>query len=299
MQKFCSLLSITAVCSLLLSSCNSFTKLKEAKLRKTNHLMAFSALNNTDELQDENFLKAYVSDDRVRVKIREENDGLTISAQDKEEVEGLGTDESKFKIKFYSKVKKTANVTDAKKGVNPPNFFFNTSDIKKFEKSLNDGVRYSQTRPYVQIMTMAVKFRKKIEEDKSSNLPAVPPQIESGSGVATLAIAGGFKQSWVNFKGSKNALGFTAVTHSIAGGLLVGLSAADLKAATTRGKITGSNFETKNLTIPVGVHAVYGFNNINIGFALGQDIILGHNRTEWNYFGKWWKGIIIGLDIIK
>lgn len=303
MRLFHFLTAILVAVSLMLSSCKAIKQeLKTSRLRKENHLFSYSALKNPSN-DTTPIPKTYIStkQSHAQVKVKEDNDGLFITIQNKSEVEGLGRDQSKFKIKYLSDAVNAPDLSFSpiKGATRPPEFFFNSSDAKRHFGFADDVFRYRQLRPYIQALTVAVKFRSKIDADLNNNLPAAPAQIESGSGVATIALATGLKHSWSKYTGSKNALGFSTISHSLATGVLVGLSAADLKASTTRGQVTGANVESKNLIIPVGLHLVYGYNNINLGVAVGKDIITGPNRTKWNYFDRTWWAIIVGIDIVK
>jgi hypothetical protein len=53
----------------------------------------------------------------------------------------------------------------------------------------------------------------------------------------------------------------------------------------------------KTAIIPVGMHFVLGYNNINVGAAAGYDLITGPNKDAWAYRGELWTGV--GLDIVK
>ena len=277
---------------------------KKSRLRKDNDLFTFSAYNNPVPGGGAAIIptpKLYRSTGIVQVRLREDSDGLFITAVNPNEVIDQTVPGTRVRINYSSDASNLpavfGSIAVAKRTTQPPSFFFNATDAKNLFSIPDASIRYKQLRPYLQVMTIAVKFRKKI--DATVELPAAPAQIEAGSGVATIALATGIKHSWSKYTGSKNALGFSTISHSLAGGFLLGLGSADLKAGSTRGQVTGSNFETKNLTIPVGVHLVYGYNNINLGVAFGQDIITGPNRTDWNYFGKMWSAIIVGIDIIK
>jgi hypothetical protein len=51
--------------------------------------------------------------------------------------------------------------------------------------------------------------------------------------------------------------------------------------------------------ISIGEAIVFGFNNINLGYAFGWDNATGPSASSWIYKGKMWHGIILSLDLIK
>ncbi|AKD56955.1 hypothetical protein [Spirosoma radiotolerans] len=281
--------------NLFFSSCKSFkTEFKQARLLKNDTLLAWTK----HQFGGDGGLGAYRTIDVVKVQIKEDLEGLFLTVIDKNDIEGIqddnptATQSNSAKIEFLKEKKiKTPDLSgsfsETKGATIPPNFFFNTSDERVYFGFKNRTLRYRQLRPYVQAMATAFKHRGKVGN--------VQAQFESGlSG----ALAGGLKHSWNKFTGTKNALGFSTISKSLAGGVLVGLSTADINAKSTQQRVDDAN-ATKNLTFPVGAHIVVGYNNINFGIAAGQDIIIGSNCEKWNYHGQWWWGVLVGLDIIK
>ena len=165
--------------------------------------------------------------------------------------------------------------------------YFYSSKEAAFPGQDRTGLRYSQLRPFLQISAIPIKFRGPVGN--------VTPQVESS---VNGALSFGVKYSKNRYTGIKNGLGFTTNSKSIAVGGLIGLNVVDVKSSTTQGKVADAN-ASKNAVVSTGVEVVLGLNNINLGVVVGEDIITGPHRTSWNYFGKPWVGLVIGIDIIK
>jgi len=217
------------------------------------------------------------NDSPFRATLREETDGIYFSALKSEQLseqQGFSMPSSRYEFS----ASKSATIA--------PNYFFSKNEATA-DANGNETFSYRQWRLYLQGMTIPIKFRSKTADQKA--------QVETGP---TLALAPGFKHSWVKYLGQKNSLGQTNTIFSISTGLLFGVGTVDINAKTTLGKVLDAD-ATKNVIIPVGLHFTLGINSINVGIAYGTDVITGPNRTSWSYFGKGWTGIIVGLDIIK
>lgn len=136
-------------------------------------------------------------------------------------------------------------------------------------------------------MAIPLKFRRPVEGMRA--------QTEAGP---TLALAPGLKHSWNKYKGTKNALGKNTTSVSVSFGGLAGLGVVDVNAKSTLSKVSDTD-ATKNAIIPLGFHLVGGVNTINVGVAVGWDVITGPNASHWVYKGQMWTGVIVGIDIIK
>lgn len=219
---------------------------------------------------------------KVSASIREDPDAVFISISKDDTTAKVG---KPFSVTLPASVVSSV-LSETRAFTSPPKYLFGTREAG-FDNNFEGGFTYRQLRPYVQAVAIAVKFRGPVGNALQ--------QVETGS---TFALAGGFKNSWSKYKGAKNSLGFTTRTWSIASGLLLGGGVVDIGTKTTQGQVLDTQ-ASKNFIIPVGLHLVVGFNNINLGVAVGQDIITGPNKTLWNYYKKPWVGILVGLDIIK
>lgn len=232
-------------------------------------------------------LTSYVTTAPFKATLKEDSDALYITTDEDNLTPGAGGNKKIDFIKvitpsplgslspFSIPEGKAASEPDKKK------FYFSIKeeDEKKFV--------YAQWKPYVQGIVIPIKFR--------LATGGVPPQVESGP---TLALAPGFKRSWNTYHGTKNALGFSTNSISVSAGLILGLGVTDVNSKTTQNQVADIN-ATKNAVIPLGFHFVAGYNNFNVGAALGWDAITGPNSSKWNYNGKPWVGLIVGFDIIK
>lgn len=228
-------------------------------------------------------LNRYESTRPLKASIKEDGDALYITL-DTSSVSGLG---SAIAILLPPSVM-GSQLSDSRALTYPPTkYLFSSKESGSFDTIENGTLKYRHWKPYIQAVAVAVKFRGRVGNALE--------QAEAGS---TFALAGGFKHSWVAYKGKKDALGLSSRTISTSLGVLIGGGTTDIKASTTQGAVPDTQ-ASKNFIIPVGLHAVFGFNNINLGLTYGTDIITGPNRTNWNYFKKPWVGIIIGLDILK
>jgi hypothetical protein len=245
-------------------------------------------------------LRVYHTNDAVLATLKEDGDAvfLSTSKNDSAKVRPVGT------VFFPSS--STFQAIPLAKGTSvAPKFYFSAAEAD-FSKLSNThtGVdsthfRYRQWRVYVQAMAIPLKFRRPVEASLAQGATparaAVHAQVETGP---SIALAPGFKHSWHRYRGTKNALGFTTSSFSLSAGALLGLGVVDINAKSTQGRIPDTD-ASRNAIIPVGAHFVVGFNNLNAGVAGGWDIITGPNRSAWNYHGKFWTGVIVGIDIIK
>ena len=89
----------------------------------------------------------------------------------------------------------------------------------------------------------------------------------------SLGFAVGYKLSWNRYSTSKNLWGNNTNKFSITPGAFLSAGATDLKKSNTRGPII--DFERKAPVVSPGVFLVFGFNNINFGYAIGADFATG------------------------
>lgn len=171
--------------------------------------------------------------------------------------------------------------------VSPPSYYFSLKEGRYQHASTRNALAYRHTRLYLQALAVPIKFRRAAENMKS--------QAETGP---TFALAPGFKHSWSWYNGSKNALGQTTTSVSISAGGLAGLGVVDVTDKTTNNRVAAAD-ASKNTIVPLGFHLMLGIAPINVGIAVGCDVITGRNKKEWIYRGERWTGIIVGLDLIK
>jgi len=150
---------------------------------------------------------------------------------------------------------------------------------------------YHDERLVFQTLTIPFKIRPHLRGSLKDSFPSV---TETG---LNLGFAGGYKFSWNRFSTSKNLWGSNTNRLSLTPGIFLSGGAAELKKANTRDPII--QFERKTATISPGLFFVLGFNNINFGYALGNDFATGPGAKGWLYQGKAWHGVIVALDIIK
>jgi hypothetical protein len=236
-------------------------------------------------------LAAYTATAPMSVKLRESGDALLFTADDPK----LANEEGAVNTPA------TGNnnpISEDRATSNPPSYYYSTKE-GNYPGQNTPFFYYRQWRVYLQGMAIPLKFRGKIDELPAQGTtpmrPGIPSQVETGP---SIALAPGFKHSWSRYRGSKNALGLTTSSFSIAGGGLVGLGTVDVTEKTTQNKILATE-ASKNAIIPLGIHLVVGYNSLNVGVALGWDLITGPHKDDWVYKGKSWTGVIVGLDIIK
>ena len=156
---------------------------------------------------------------------------------------------------------------------------------------VKDAFWYREEKTVLQTASVPIKIRPKVHRPEL--LDSIPSQTETGVNIGFLV---GYKVAWNKFRTSANPLGQTTAKYSVTGGGIVSVGAADLSAAATRPKII---FPRKAPMITLGGSVVFGFNNVNIGYAFGWDHAVGPSASTWLYQGKMWHGVIVSLDLIK
>lgn len=156
----------------------------------------------------------------------------------------------------------------------------------------NVVVKYFDSKPVLQTLSIPIKIRPKL------NTPALkdsfPGQVSTG---VNLGMAFGWKLSLNYYKPKPNFMGLKITSVSLTPGVFYGLGATSLTKDNTRNPVI--EFGRSALTHSLGGFAMFGFNNINIGYAIGWDFVTGPNKSAWLYQGKVWHGIAISLDLIK
>jgi hypothetical protein len=148
-------------------------------------------------------------------------------------------------------------------------------------------VKYRDFKFVLQALTIPLKYRKPID--------TLTYQTETSVNVG---FGGGIKWTYNWYKANKSFLGQKTNQLAFTPGLLLGLGAADI----TANQNASATFKSrKEPVVSYGVFFLVGFNSVNIGFALGKDNALkeGGEAGGWVYNNKYWKGIIVALDVIK
>lgn len=147
---------------------------------------------------------------------------------------------------------------------------------------------YSDWSIGLQALTIPIKIRPALRNDT-----IFPSQVETGFNIG---FAPHVKYNIKRFNPDKKFMDKASGTFSVASGLLLGLGATDLKVATNA---PGLKSDRKSGVFSYGTFIMFGVNNINIGYAIGGDAVIGEGGKYWKYQGVYWQGVIIALDIIK
>jgi hypothetical protein len=100
---------------------------------------------------------------------------------------------------------------------------------------------------------------------------------------------------WNNSKKAE-ALADQNTRFTYAFGPFIGPTIVDLKSGNTDGKVKK---DRSVIGLTYGGVAVLGYNEFNVGLALGFDTALGGEGKHWIYKNKPWIGFVLALDIIK
>jgi len=139
------------------------------------------------------------------------------------------------------------------------------------------------------LQTLAIAFKQRPSITISST--KVDEITEAGS---TFGFAPGWKFNYTWFSGKKNIFGQFFNRLSVTPGMVVGFGTSDLKKG-----VSAYTLDKKEPILTTGGYLMIGFNNVNIGLVVGNDRSIGKSGTDWYYNKKWWKGIAVGLDLIK
>jgi hypothetical protein len=148
--------------------------------------------------------------------------------------------------------------------------------------------RYNDFKFALQTLTIPLKFRNALDDGTK-----FPDQVETGINIGFAPV---IKYNFNVFNPSKKIMGKSLNTYSINTGAILNLGATDLKASSNA---PGIKSDRKAGMFTYGVFLMFGVNNINFGYAIGADSIIGEGSEYWVYQNKVWHGLIIALDIIK
>lgn len=235
-------------------------------------------------------IRAYSNkNDRIQVNVEETNGILFIKkvATDTGHFTLLSTVQSNFYPKgSYAQLE-----------LNSKYYFSETTFPKENDPNSNQAftvppsLKYSENRLVLQALSIPIKIRPKIKSDRYKD--SLPTQAETGFNAG---IAGGIKRTWNIFKPDLNLFGQNTIKLSAATGLLFNVGATDVKKSTTNYTIV---VDRKEPFYSYGWFFLFGFNNINIGYSIGNDHLFSKNSKNWVYQGKTWHGITLALDILK
>jgi hypothetical protein len=158
-------------------------------------------------------------------------------------------------------------------------------------KSLEDYQKsffYSNWNFALQPLTIPLKFRKALDDGTM-----YPNQVECGINIGFAPV---MKYNINVFNPSIKILGKSLNQYSVNTGLIFNIGATDLSTTTTA---PGLKSNRKAPMFTYGTFIMIGINNINIGYAIGKDKVIGEGHSYWVYQNKIWSGIIIALNIIN
>lgn len=159
------------------------------------------------------------------------------------------------------------------------------------DPSQRNYLKYLDGKTVFQAASIPIKIRSSVGKKADGNYLA--STTETGF---TVGFLGGYRFALNKFNGKKNFASLTTQRLSITPGVFLATGAADLSATSTSPAIT---YSRKAPMLTFGGTVVFGFNNINLGYAFGFDNAMGSSASSWRYQGKLWNGIILSLDLIK
>jgi hypothetical protein len=180
--------------------------------------------------------------------------------------------------------------------INPPvpakvqmngSYYSTESDRQEFEK-YQKSFHYTDLKFAIQTLSIPLKFRKALDDGTK-----YPQQVETGVNIGFAPV---IKYNFNVYNPTKKVMGKSLNQYSINTGLILNIGATDLKSASNA---PGLKSDRKSPTFTYGTFLMFGINNINFGYAIGWDKIMGEGHSNWVYQDKLWHGIIIALDIIK
>lgn len=152
----------------------------------------------------------------------------------------------------------------------------------------NKSFKYLDSKFAIQTLSIPLKFRKALDDGTK-----FPTQVETGINIGFAPV---YKWNLNIFNPTKKYMGKVLNTYSVNLGGLLNLGATDLKTASNA---PGLKSDRKSGTFSYGTFVMFGINNINFGYAIGWDKVLGEGGSNWVYQNKMWQGLVVALDIIK
>jgi hypothetical protein len=164
-----------------------------------------------------------------------------------------------------------------------------TADAQGSPIAVPRGLRYQNSRPVLQGMSILMKVRPSVEPSDSF------PMIAEGA--FNPALAGGWRFNWHTFSPVKDAFDRNTTTFSVTGGVFVGVGTVTLSPSNTRSYPLSVNRAAP--LVASGAFSVFGYNNVNLGVSVGMDNAVGRAANTWVYQRRPWVGLTAGFDIIK
>jgi hypothetical protein len=166
--------------------------------------------------------------------------------------------------------------------------FYSTENSVEELDNYQRSFIYSDWKFALQTLTIPFKFRKAIDD-----VIIIPNQVESSINIGFAPV---MKYNINVFNPGNKIMGKSLNQYSINTGLILNLGATDLNSTTNAPELKANR---KASMFTYGTFIMIGINNINFGYAIGCDKVIGEGHSNWVYQGKIWSGIIIALNIIS
>jgi len=156
--------------------------------------------------------------------------------------------------------------------------------------------RYTDIRPVWQALTIPIKYRPPLSGGRASD----------ASASVTLGPSYGWKFTQYSYRRiyalkERNARTYSKLNDhttqwAVTPGIFLAPTVVALDSLHTRGKITTA----KNVVgTTYGIFCVFGYNDVNLGLAVGVDNTYGSAPGSWWYNGKPWIGAVFSIDFFK
>ena len=255
----------------------------------------FSSCSEMKHVSKGNFIYRYVDNQKIRnnsnsdakdsLYIYKLDDKLKTNIEDKTDYLILKNKDALNLLKPFDSVPIVPPIP-AKVQMN--NSYYSTeTDRIEFEKYQKSFI-YTDYKFAIQTLTIPLKFRNALDDGTN-----FPQQVETGVNIGFAPV---IKYNFNIYNPTKKIMGKTLNQYSINTGLILNIGATDLKQASNA---PGLISDRRAPTFTYGTFLMFGVNNINFGYAIGWDKIIGEGRSNWVYQDKLWHGVIIALDIIK
>ena len=153
--------------------------------------------------------------------------------------------------------------------------------------------RYLEIKPIIQALSIPVKLRFKLNDSTKSTASA---SFNVGIAYGAKFTHNVYKKLYYIDSARQNVLNHNFKRISFSPGVFLGPTVIDLKAANTYNNIKKDR-STPGLTY--GAFFVIGYNEFNLGIALGADRVFGTQEKNWMYNGKMWLGFVFAIDLVK
>ncbi|MEO2051920.1 MAG: hypothetical protein ABGX00_09125 [Allomuricauda sp.] len=194
----------------------------------------------------------------------------------------------KKELKDYTELVKSVPVKPVLEKIDLKGAFYTSENSLDEFDCFQQNFSYTETKLALQTLSIPLKFRREINDGTS-----IPNQVETGVNVGFAPV---IKYTFNKFDPHRKIMGKTKNQYSINSGILLNLGATDLKGASNA---PGIAIDRKAATFTYGTFLMFGVNNINFGYAIGWDTVIGDGASNWVYQNRLWQGLIVALDIIK